>query len=178
MESEIIRIKCPNCGAVLSVKNMVGLETKTIPCPICKKPSHFGAYKKADAPMPVGVGEDCTDLGGETSFREKGLVVGKLVAMHNKQHYPLCEGVNVIGRKANTSVATIQIVTDDKKMSRQHAVIEVKKTPKAYIHRLKNHQNKNATYINLQLLEDGDVVVLNGGEHLKMGETVLLFVLE
>ena len=45
MESELLRIKCPNCGAVLTIKKIAGLETKSIPCPVCKKASKYIDYK-------------------------------------------------------------------------------------------------------------------------------------
>ena len=178
METEIIRIKCPSCCAVLSAKKMVGLETKIIPCPICKKSSHFSVYQKPNTPLLSIMEDDKTNIGCETIIRDKGLIIGKLVVQYGRQDYPLKLGVNTIGRKAVSSVATVQIVTEDKTMSRQHAIIEVNKTAKGYTHRLRNHQNKNATYVNSQLIGDGDVVVLSGGVQIKMGDTLLLFVLE
>ena len=82
--------------------------------------------------------------------------------------YTLSLGINTIGRKAQTSNATVQIDTDDLTMSRSHSIIEVRKLKTGgYIHYFSNAQNKNATYINSGLIENGDRIILHGGEIIK-----------
>ena len=44
--NEILKIGCPICGSVLSVKNQPGIESKSVTCPICKNKSLFSAFKK------------------------------------------------------------------------------------------------------------------------------------
>ena len=41
---EIIQIKCPFDGAILSVKNQPGIETKNVTCPACKHKYPFTQY--------------------------------------------------------------------------------------------------------------------------------------
>lgn len=92
--------------------------------------------------------------------------------------YTLSLGINTIGRKAQTSNATVQIDTDDLTMSRSHSIIEVRKLKTGgYIHYFSNAQNKNATYINSGLIENGDRIILHGGEIIKMSNTTLKFIL-
>ena len=43
---EIIQIKCPFDGAILSVKNQPGIETKNVTCPACKHKYPFTQYKR------------------------------------------------------------------------------------------------------------------------------------
>lgn len=43
---EIIQIKCPFCGAVLSVKNIPDIESKNVTCPICKHKYPFSQFKR------------------------------------------------------------------------------------------------------------------------------------
>ena len=43
---DIVKIKCPYCGSVLSVKNQIGIESKSVTCPICKQKSPFMDFKK------------------------------------------------------------------------------------------------------------------------------------
>ena len=43
---EIIQIKCPFDGAVLSVKNQPGIESKNVTCPICKHKYPFTQFKR------------------------------------------------------------------------------------------------------------------------------------
>lgn len=180
MEPELLRIKCPNCGAVLTIKNMPGLETKNIPCPVCKKISKYTDYK-APKPQTYSSGEDDRTSTGDATqpgnLKQWG--IGKLQKPGTNQQYKLTLGINTIGRKAQSSNATVQIDTDDRSMSRAHSTIEICKLKAGgYIHYFSNAQNKNDTYVNSQLIEKGDRIVLHGGETIKMAKTVLKFVLD
>ena len=42
--NEVIKIKCPTCGAVLAAKNKPGLENKIITCPVCKQKNPFNNF--------------------------------------------------------------------------------------------------------------------------------------
>lgn len=180
MESELLRIKCPNCGAVLTIKKIIGLESKSIPCPVCKKISKYIDYKTPKQQYTPQDEDDTTTTGDETQIDHlKQGGIGKLQKIGTSQMYCLSLGVNTIGRKAQTSNATIQIDTDDLTMSRVHSTIEVRKskTGGGYIHYFSNAQNKNATYINSELIENGDRIILHGGEIIKMSNTTLKFML-
>ena len=96
--------------------------------------------------------------------------MGKLVD-GNGEEYLLRQGVNTIGRKASTSNATLQINTADRYMSRSHAIISVN----AGIHIIRNHENKNPSYVNGIMIVGNDQVVLNDGDNVKLGNTVLTF---
>ena len=92
------------------------------------------------------------------------------------QPYFLEEGQNIIGRKGNTSKATVQIATDDRYMSRQHCSITITTLPdgtkKAV---LSNYQNKNLTTIDGQEIETGDAIRLVNGNRITMGHTTVFF---
>lgn len=68
MESELLRIKCPNCGAVLTIKKITGLETKSIPCPVCKKTSKYIDYKVPKQQYTPPNEDDDTTTGDETQI--------------------------------------------------------------------------------------------------------------
>lgn len=179
MESELIKIKCPNCGAVLTIKNMPGLESKTVPCPVCKKASKYTEFKVPKQNLSSIDEDDTTSAGYATQLKNiKQNCIGKLQNTGTNQHYTLTLGINTVGRKAQTSNATIQIDTDDRCMSRIHSIIEVCKLKNGeYIHYFSNAQNKNATFVNSQLIENGDRIILHGGEIIKMANTSIKFVL-
>lgn len=80
-----------------------------------------------------------------------------------------------IGRKATTSSASIQIATDDRTMSRSHAIIEVRNAGGQTIHILRNGANKNPSYLNGSIIARQDQLILNNGDHIKMGNTELTF---
>ena len=178
MNPETLKIKCPNCGAVLTIRNMEGLENKSVTCPVCKKQSRYIDFKHP-APTPPPAEEDRTMLGGcldtPTPQAERP---GALVDEATGKTYPLSAGLNMIGRKAMSSDANVQIDTADRTMSRKHCAIEAKPAQgkPGYFHYLSNAENKNATYVGTQKLLDGDRIVLQGGEKIRMGGITLTFV--
>ena len=87
-----------------------------------------------------------------------------------------CKGSNSVGRKANSSQADVQIDTEDRYMSRQHVVINVRRLPDGSIKcDISNDKNKNATRINGAQLLQGDAIVLHDGDRIQMGETSVTF---
>lgn len=182
MENDSLRIKCPHCGAVLIVKKMPGLESKNIPCPICKNVHKFTEYKIPQQAAPAGEGDPTLPGGGNTYDHtqpagERTWVIGKLRQKAGGMEYQLKLGMNTLGRAAQTSHATVQIKTDDIYMSRMHGAIEVNKLPSGgYVHYFFNTENKNPTYIDGVKVEKGDRIILRTGNVIKMAETELEFV--
>ena len=169
-----LKIKCPNCGAVLTVRNMEGIEAKRVTCPVCKMNHPFTEFKKPTVAAPKDDKTDYSDT--ELPMADSASSIGRLQDVETGRVYPLRLGTNSIGRKADSSSATVQIETEDKKMSRQHITIEVKQLSNGtYKHTLSNAQNKNATLVNGTKLESNDKVVLNGGESKTLARTKLHF---
>lgn len=186
----IIKIKCPYCGAVLSVKNQAGIESKSVTCPICKQKSLFKDFKKiadkTDERTQYPNDEEKTsyqsNAGRETEGTDIGqglnFTLGKLKVMHSGPSYQLRVGKNVIGRKASQSAADFQIPTEgSKRMSREHLVIEIKKVQgKGFVHYVSLCKQKaNKTFIGAELLEYGDCMVLNHGDIIKLPDVNVKF---
>ena len=75
-----------------------------------------------------------------------------------------------------TSSADIQIDTDDRFFSREHMLINVRRLPDGGIKvDVSNYKNKNATYVNNNLLEQGDAIVLHDGDKILVGASTLTF---
>lgn len=193
---EIVRIKCPFCGAVLSVKNQPGIETKNVTCPICKHKYPFTEFKRVqqtasnddpDNEYPdndghTDYGEEHTSYGGSGDRTQTGnslnFTLGVLKVVGTSVSYQLQPGKNVVGRKAQKSGADFQIDTADKRsMSREHIVIEVKKIPgKGFVHYLSLFKERvNKTFIGSEQLLYGDCIVLKHGDKLKLPDATLLF---
>lgn len=191
------RIKCPNCNAVLDVKNSKNEEVKQITCPKCKTPlkvkfeiQQQELQQKPQEPVTAHtflempqkkVDDGATQLGviasGATQLvmpSSKSDAIAKL--MYGGVCYPLEEGKNIVGRKGTTSKATVQIDTADRYMSRQHCSITVKTLPdgtkKAV---LSNYQNKNLTSVDGQEIATGDEIRLTDGNAITMGHTTVTF---
>lgn len=184
------RIKCPSCGVVLDVQNSKNELVKQITCPKCKavlqvkfppqqEPLEAKTYY---APPKQPVADN-----GATQLAGSGYGATQLVTdtpkistsvklLYDGISYPLEEGQNIIGRKGNTSKATIQIATDDRYMSRQHCSVTVTTLPdgtKKVV--LSNYQNKNLTSIDGQPIETGDTIRLTDGNSITMGHTTIKF---
>ena len=184
------RIICPRCRAVLDVKNSQNETVKQITCPSCKTPLQVKFQPQQEpieaktfyAPPKQPVADNgATQLVGG-SFGATQLVIppqkedSKALLQYGGVSYSLKEGQNIIGRKASTSAATIQIETADRYMSRQHCCIIVTTLPdgkkKAV---LSNYQNKNQTTIDGQSIETGDAIRLTDGNSITMGHTTVTF---
>lgn len=183
-DSSIIKIKCPHCGVSLKINGQIpGLEQKSITCPVCKEKSPFTAYKRVREEAEPGTqygGSERTQYGGETPTElnvSKNTRLGRLsTLMASAESYPLQKGRNVVGRKAEGSTATIQVVSSNR-LSREHLVIEVKEVPaKGLVHYASLYKERcNATFVNDVRLEFGDCVILRHGDLLRLPDTVLRF---
>lgn len=198
---EIKRIQCPVCKAVLEVKNSTGVAERLITCPMCKSQlkvrfhpqaqqepleAHtvLGGARRESCETQLGsIGSEKTQLGSGSS--ETQLLGGSSPAAHrqrtpvlmlNGREYPLKTGKNVIGRKANSSTANIQIDTNDRSMSREHSTIDVTVFSGQDIKAvLRNDKNKNPTYVNGQVMAPIDAIILSSGCTIKMGQTILTY---
>ena len=193
------RIKCPNCGVVLDVKNSKDETIKQINCPQCKTPlkvtfppqqepmeahTYYAPQKPAanlGATQLAGGLSGATQLvgalsPGETQLQPSQQKLQTAELVFGGVSYPLREGRNIIGRKATTSTATIQIATADRYMSRQHVAITVSSFPDGTLKAvLSNDQNKNDTLVDGQLIAAGDAIRLRDGNTTTMGKTTITF---
>ena len=185
---DVLKIKCPYCGAVLSVKNLAGIETKSVTCPICKQKSPFMDFQKVinkanDESTQYPNNEDNTNYrtdsdSGTDIGMELNLTLGKLRVLPSGPSYQLKSGKNIIGRKAAQPVADFQIpMGGSKRLSREHLVIEVKKVQgKGFVHYAALCKQKtNRTFIGNEQMEFGDCIVLNHGDIIKLPDVNVKF---
>ena len=178
---DTIKIKCPNCGAILSVYDDPSNERKSVRCPACNEKHKFVEFKIV-TPM---LDEDKTCIGGDSRGEDKTELpnqiessIGYLLNEADGHKYPLCEGLNLLGRMTykQAPVASVPIVTEDRGFSRKHLYIEVTKGPDGqYRHYAYNAANKNATSVNETTLEEGDKVILHTGDRIESSKTILVF---
>lgn len=189
--NELIQIKCPWCGAVLSVRNVPGIEGKGVTCPVCKQKSPFvqckrvmprNTVEKTDYPRGERTeyrSDERTRLPEKTEVREQeNLTIGSLILTPGGKKFHLSPGRNVIGRKAQASTADIMIDTGEgRRMSRKHIVIEVKRVPgKGFVHYISLYKEQcNPTFLGNDPIEYGDTIVLAHGDTITMPDAVLKF---
>ena len=194
---QIKRIICPKCRAILDVKNSQNEEVKIITCPTCKtglkvkfppqqepveaKTFISGRPTAGGGTTQLGGLDGRTVLGGGTGgstvlgIPNQGTSVTARLTYGGKD-YPLKEGQNIVGRQGTTSMATVQIETADRYMSRQHCSITVSTLPdgtKKVV--LRNYQNKNQTTVDGQPIENDNTIRLTDGNSITMGHTTVTF---
>lgn len=191
-----IKIKCPTCGKILRLADAPNINQATFTCPVCKEKHVVGKCQRividqtqyqcnsnnAGDETQIGnrsIGGDETKIAqgvNETriGFAPKQQTVGRLVD-NNGREYRLSIGVNTIGRRASSSTATIQIYTEDRYMSRSHAIIESRQIGEQIVYIVKNGNNKNPSYLNGVLIGANDQLILNDGNSLLFGKTKLIF---
>ena len=169
-----INIKCPGCGVILRVTNSKNEDEKRFACPKCGKHIVVPFYKlkqdDGETQLDGKPGAQATQLGG-ANIDQKSCYLEC-----NGKSYELSIGRNSVGRKAITSTADVQIETDDRFLSREHMVINVRRLPDGGVKvDISNDKNKNVTRINDMILEQGDAIVLHDGDTIAIGATIMTF---
>lgn len=176
---EIIRIQCPNDGAILNIKNQLGIENKKVVCPVCKLARPFSEYKKYVPSQMEDTDYHNNKQSGEvTSLDESNELLGRVCVIGTNQKMQLKPGNTIIGRSSATSHVDFPVNTgESRRMSREHLLIEVVKKPgKGYVHQVRLCKEKcNPTYINQVKLEYGDCIVLHTGDVLRLPDANLKF---
>lgn len=154
------------------------MDGKNITCPICKHTSPFTQFKKVITAEEESVTCFPGGIGNVPMPTRENLIIGRLVIPLLGISYQLLPGKNIIGRKATASTANFQIETgDNKRMSREHLIIEVKRIPTTgfthYISLYKERVNK--TFINSTELLWGDTLILQHGDVIKLPDIELKF---
>ncbi len=180
-------IKCPKCGIGLRVFNPKGLPEVPFTCPGCKTglKVFFRSTDSAETqlggisatPAPVSGGDGKTQLftppGGGTVPPPVPQQHACLVC--NGREYPLQLGENTVGRRSQQRPAAIMLDVNDSYMSRQHIVINVQQQNGKIHATVTNYRNTNETFVAGLPLAQKDVLPLNHGTEIKMGETTVIY---
>lgn len=167
-----IYIVCPECRQQLSFQEVPGYQNMLVECPKCHFKANAGVYHKS-APRPRGPQQP--QGGDETATRlvfapRTSVDVGQIRVIATNEVQYLREGSSVIGRRAQTSDADIQI-SNDKFMSRRHVRIDVIKKPGGYEHRLVEIGSTNIVKLNGIPIGRGDILKLKYGDVITLGDT-------
>lgn len=172
---ETIKIGCPCCGSVLTVRNMPGIENKFVTCPTCKTKAYVSKFRR------IVQSDECTKVPGqdntETVNKNENMVIGQLVNLDLGIRARLNVGRNIVGRKTSSSTATIPLPCPTNRMSRSHINIDVQRVNgKGFVHYISLCKEKvNKTYIGDELLEYGDKIVLRHGDIIRLPDLNLRF---
>lgn len=170
---ETMKIKCPNCGAILIVRRVQGMESKSVPCAVCKVTNPFVKFtevkEQAYAPEDTELKKkkylkDDADE-EDTDFEKEAL----LYDVSTQKRYLLKDGLNLVGRKTykKESVADVPVETLVKGFSRSHFYVEVMRYGTDLKLKLYLAENKNETYVNSERIEKGEKIMLKEGDVVK-----------
>lgn len=183
MENKI-RVKC-RCGAILILKDTgQDASARIVTCPRCKTKALLSELEKVgDIKKQAFTGPDEeTEYEERTERRTSKDIKQKasLLDLATAKTYSLKMGVNLIGRKTYKvdSVADIPLETNDMGVSRAHFYVELMQTPQLTKACVYNARNKNATYINSDILGAGEKMIIKSGDIISMSDTKIKFLLE
>ena len=167
-------IKCTGCGQGLKVPNSALVVAKTVKCPKCGASLlvNFVDSQTANTNESDDNGnEGQTVYGGEQNTSN----TTAWLEFQGMKYYidkPVC----IVGRRAGTSTADIQIDTADMYMGRHHAIITMKTDFSGNtVFTLKRKDAKNGLSVNnIPVAEQEETVLLSGAE-IRMGHTVVVF---
>lgn len=179
-------VKCDSCGLTLNVPQRNNDPVRIIRCPNCSHQLRveFDPQPEDSNETIYGGGNVNNNRQSQPSDKEGTVYVSKRNAGKGMLKcggglYQLQGGRNVVGRKSSKSEADVQIATNDKHMSRTHAVIKMTRIAdgslKAMISCCKD---RLTTIVGGQSLSVGDEVVLTSGITLVLGETSLVYIEE
>lgn len=170
---EAMKIKCPNCGAVLIVKKVLGMETKSVSCLVCKVNNPFvkftevkeQAYDPEDTELKKKKSHTDDEDEEDTDFEKEAL----LCDVFTQKSYLLKDGLNLVGRKTykKESVADIPIETLVKGFSRSHFYVEVMRYGADLKLKMYLAENKNETFVNSERIEKEEKIILKEGDVIK-----------
>jgi hypothetical protein len=172
MEDKIIvRIKCPQCGAVLKIEVSPSLDlTKgKLTCPSCKAKSPLADYNVvSNIPVP-----DDTQI-----LAPLHDTIGHLIDEYSGKEYVLREGVQLVGRMSigAKNKADVLIETDDRGFSRSQFFLRIISGPDGRYHTyISEASHSNPTSLNGRLLVPGDEFGLHHNDLITASETSLRF---
>ena len=171
-------VKCPSCEVVLEVKNSKNEEVKIINCPQCGTALRVRFPKQTNEAMDAETHIAGVGRGSETIIANVKNTSGKAVIVCEGKQYELREGRQIVGRKASTSTADVQLDVSDRYMSRLNAFINVIKAGGQLQVSIANHKNQNPIKVGTLQLKPGDEIVLNDGDNFTMGMTTMTLKIE
>ncbi|MBD5254566.1 MAG: FHA domain-containing protein [Barnesiella sp.] len=182
---------CPHCKVSSTVDAYLGRSAETPPSP----PSPQSPPPPRAAAVPPIPGNppasDLRDTVRDFGYPKTEISTGNIENMrpgillidedpeckwYGDRHIRLSLGRNTFGRSSASSKADVQLPTRDMTISKIHFVIEMRSLPSGEIqHLLSDAGSTNGTSCNGQTVAPGDMIILEPGNKIRVGRTVLKF---
>jgi DNA-directed RNA polymerase subunit N (RpoN/RPB10) len=146
---KIINIRCTHCG-----KNNAGIKVP-----------YEKTFKDQIAQNLISPKTVIRERGEQDSILKLHV---KQNEFHAEQFFSIEKETTIVGRKATTSNAEIQIETKDRNMSREHIILK-KKSKGRFV--LADNSSSNGTFLDEVQLEENEEVYLEDGNIICIGKT-------
>lgn len=179
------KLVCPQCHS--SLKLSADKLPKAVKCPACGHIGELTEFSVKPQPKVTEILEDETIKIGPAEGKTEILDIdnmrpGFLVLQSDNGSWfgnkivELRMGKNEIGRSSNVVTVNTPLPTKDELMSRRHIEIEMRQTKHGTIeHNLRDLGSKNGTKVNGNRLGAHDVITLQPGNIIEIGNTKLRF---
>lgn len=165
------RVRCPKCDSFITFDETKYAKGQSLVfvCPNCNK--QFGIRMGVN-PLRNVQREEQPEENGDNRF-------GSLLVIENVFHYkqviPLRMGLNTIGRYMKGSNITTPIETNDPSMDMLHCKIQVSRDKKGKLrYTLTDGPSNTGTFVDNELLADGERRLLEDGSLFTMGATSVI----
>ena len=192
-------MRCPgSCGKRYRITiNDKDINTSVWVCPHCKIRTPFTVITKnnlrnvgPDLPTATGVqelppippvgktpSEEKTEVYNPSNNGSKTLLAAKNMFIQVANGGPrvpikLVAGRYIMGRKSSDSTAQIKLVPD-MAMSREHAVLIIQQKGNDFIVGIQPNKSNNPVFVNNKALPYGKIAILNNGDVIRMGNTMM-----
>lgn len=170
-------LKCKNqdCSALFQVRKtdlVNNTKEKNIRCPKCNHDNRINSRDFSHTVINPNLFPQSYGSHGHLVISEdSSTAIPTIISLKT--------GENTIGRKAESSNATIQLPTNDRYMGRNHCKIKVLQDSRGlYRHFLSDHKSLNGTFHNSYKLLEGEETSLTHNDIIVLGKTVIRFVYE
>ena len=176
-KSNLIIVKCPECGGRLSFKPIPNYREKSITCPKCGYANRADKYIMLQDPAAPHVGSPSPRP--STATAKPRTVRVKIVCKNSGEEHRLTDGLNTIGRSCTNPRATILFRDEEHHMSRLHASLKVSTESEGYIHlQIKDEDSMNGTFVKGKRLPQNSLAKVNPGDEITMGKMRFVCVVE
>ena len=192
VEGRVIKTFCPYCENPITV----GIQPKPIRLDLggnaapAAKPQAESPRPQAESPKPkmaqatmaqqIHESLNAKQQTDDTITHEDMLKsMGQPMLMFGNHSFKLALGMNMVGRKSETSQATLQLPTDDRYMSRVNARIDVSRTVSGSWHvTISSVNERNLVKVNGRTVSMTDKLVLMNGQVITLGHSDVYFCLK
>lgn len=171
-----VQVVCPNCHKILSFNEVPGWQDKLIECPNCHFKAKASIYQSGSFAKGGMGSDDCATeiVGANSNAAHQDTEIGVIKEVSTGRAFQLKMGTNVLGRIAKSGKADMMI-NQDPYMSRSHLRIDVIQTASGIEHRLVEIDSKNVIVLNGRPIQRKDILKLNYGDRMKLGQTEVIF---